>query len=344
MTGFTATNWRYRESTSSMPDLLSLRALINGTSFNCLTHVGRRQRIFSPNQPSPEVIKFPQDPYPVMTALYIGRTGNLMFQYAALHSISKHYNVISVIPVDFKLATIFELTAPSITLEGNKRVKTVFVEKGPGKFDPGSRYLHKNINGVFASRISGYLQSWKYFQNEADEIRKQFTIRKHIKMAAENFVQRSAYTLSLFTSAKITTIGIHVRRGDITSKHLSDFGYVTVPVSYLENAMDRMTSLYGKNVLFIVASDDVPWCEKNVPNETANVVFSKVKDPALDLAILSSCDHMIMSTGSFGWWASWLANGTTIYYKDWPREFSSLARLVSHEDYFPPYWIGLSGK
>ncbi|XP_074657235.1 galactoside 2-alpha-L-fucosyltransferase SEC1-like [Tubulanus polymorphus] len=246
-----------------------------------------------------------------------------------------------VIPVDFKLAKIFELTAPSITLKENS-IKIVHYEKDPCRFDP--RFLNLNITGLSASRIWGYLQSWKYFQNETDEIRKQFTFRKHIKMAAENFIERRAYNLSLLTSAKITTIGIHIRRGDMTLKYLSDFGYVTVPVSYMKNAMDRMTSLYGENVLFIVASDDIPWCEKNVPNKNVNVVFSKAKDPALDLAILSSCDHVIISTGSFGWWAAWLANGTTIYYKDWPRKNSTLARQVSHEDYFPPYWIGLSGK
>ncbi|XP_074657234.1 galactoside 2-alpha-L-fucosyltransferase Sec1-like [Tubulanus polymorphus] len=276
-----------------------------------------------------------------MTIWFMGRTGNLMFQYAALYAISKHYDVMPVIPVDFNLATAFELTAPSVTLK-NDGVKTVLKEKGAGKFDPDTRDL--NITGLFASRILGYLQSWKYFQNETDEIRKQFTFRKHIKMAAENFVQRSAYNLSLLTSANITIIGIHIRRGDMKSTRSFRFGYVTVPVIYIKIAMDRMTSLYGENVLFIVASDDIPWCEKNVPRQNVNVVFSKAKDPALDLAILSSCDHVIISTGTFGWWAAWLANGTTIYYKDWPRENSTLSRQVSHEDYFPPYWIGLSGK
>ncbi|XP_074657229.1 galactoside 2-alpha-L-fucosyltransferase Sec1-like [Tubulanus polymorphus] len=338
VTGFIATRWRYVGSTSSG------RVLAYGASSNFLTNVERQRRPYPSKLPAPEVIKFPQNPFPVMTVWFMGRTGNLMFQYAALCAISKHYDVIPVIPVDFKLATAFELTAPSITIKADS-IKTVLGEKSAGKFDPGTRDLRKKISGVFASRIWGYLQSWKYFQNETDEIRKQFTFRKHIKMAAENFVQRSAYNLSLLTSAKITTIGIHIRRGDTTtSKHLSDMGYVTVPVSYIENAMDRMTSLYGENVLFIVASDDIPWCEKNVPRKNVNVVFSKAKDPALDLAILSSCDHVIISTGSFGWWAAWLANGTTIYYKDWPRENSTLAREFSHEDYFPPYWIGLSGK
>ncbi|XP_074656851.1 galactoside alpha-(1,2)-fucosyltransferase 2-like [Tubulanus polymorphus] len=342
MIGLTATRCRRCQGSTSMPDLPSITTLINSTSTDFPMDVKRQQGPFPLNPPPLEVIQFPQNPYPVMTGSFIGRTGNLMFQYAGLYAISKHYDVMPVIPVDFKLATAFELTAPSMTLKKNG-VKTVLGEKGAGEFDP--RFLNLNITGLFASRIWGFLQSWKYFQYETVEIRKQFTFRKHIKRTAENFVQRSAYNLSSLTSANITTIiGIHIRRGDMKSKNALRHGYVIVPVSYIKNAMDRMSSLYGENVLFIVASDDIPWCEKNVPRKNVNVVFSKAKDPALDLAILSSCDHVIMSTGSFGWWAAWLANGTTIYYKDWPRKNSPLARKVSHQDYFPPYWIGLTGK
>ncbi|XP_074656000.1 galactoside alpha-(1,2)-fucosyltransferase 2-like [Tubulanus polymorphus] len=337
MNGFTATQCRCRESSSTIPDLPSVETFINSTS----TMNVERQQLSLPLNPPPLEIKFPKNPFPVMTVWFTGRIGNLMYQYAALCAISKHCDVMPVIPFDFKLATVFELTAPSLKL-AKKGVKTVLKEKSTGKFDP--RFRNLNIASLPACRIRGYLQSWKYFQNEADEIRKQFTFRKHIKMAAENFIERSAYNLPLLTSANITTIGIHIRRGDMKSTRSFRFGYVTVPVSYIKNAMDRMTSLYGEKVLFIVASDDIPWCEKNVPRKNANVVFSKAKDPALDLAILSSCDHMIMSTGSFGWWAAWLANGTTIYYKDWPRKNSPLSRQVSHEDYFPPYWIGLSRK
>ncbi|XP_074657219.1 galactoside alpha-(1,2)-fucosyltransferase 2-like [Tubulanus polymorphus] len=338
MTGFIATHYR---GSTSIPSLPSVTTLITSTSTDSLKEVDPQQRPFPLNPPPLEVIPFPQNPYPVMTGLFVGRTGNLMFQYAGLYAISKHYDVMPVMPVNFGIATAFKLTAPSITLKKNS-VKIVLYEKGACKFDP--RFFNLNITGVFASRVWGYLQSWKYFQNETDEIRKQFTFRKHIKKAAENFVQRSAYNLSLLTSAKITTIGIHIRRGDMTLKYLSEYGYVIVPVSYIKNAMDRMTSLYGENLLFIVASDDIRWCEKNVPRKNANVVFSKAKDPALDLAILSSCDHVIISTGSFGWWAAWLANDPTIYYKDWPRKNSTLARQVNHEDYFHPHWIGLTGK
>ncbi|ELT91392.1 hypothetical protein CAPTEDRAFT_40726, partial [Capitella teleta] len=57
-----------------------------------------------------------------------------------------------------------------------------------------------------------------------------------------------------------------------------------------------------------------------------------------DLAILSMSEHVIITTGSFGWWGAWLANGTTIYYSDWPRNNSTLSKGFVKEDYFMPHW------
>jgi len=65
------------------------------------------------------------------------------------------------------------------------------------------------------------------------------------------------------------------------------------------------------------------------------------QDPITDMAILTMCQHTIITVGTFGWWAAWLTNGTTVYYKDWPHRGSLLAAANSHADYFPPHWIPL---
>ena len=53
-------------------------------------------------------------------------------------------------------------------------------------------------------------------------------------------------------------------------------------------------------------------------------------------------NHTIISTGTFGWWGSWLANGETIYYSD---EFDSNHPIVdghlNKEDYYPSHWTAL---
>ena len=79
------------------------------------------------------------------------------------------------------------------------------------------------------------------------------------------------------------------------------------------------------------------WAKRNL--NFPDVVFSEGHSAQLDLAILSLCNHTIVSTGSFGWWAGWLANGTVVYYSKWPRPFSPLEYQVNKNDYFPPHWI-----
>jgi len=32
-------------------------------------------------------------------------------------------------------------------------------------------------------------------------------------------------------------------------------------------------------------------------------------DAAEDMALLAACDHIILSLGTFGWWAAWLGAG-----------------------------------
>ena len=53
-----------------------------------------------------------------------------------------------------------------------------------------------------------------------------------------------------------------------------------------------------------------------------NITFSVQHSAGQDLALLASCDHTVMATGTFSWWAAWLANGTTVYYANFPRRGS----------------------
>ena len=56
----------------------------------------------------------------------------------------------------------------------------------------------------------------------------------------------------------------------------------------------------ASEVLFVMASDDIDWCQAMFSNET-DVVFAstealkyKVKQPTFDLAVLSLCHHSII--------------------------------------------------
>lgn len=69
-------------------------------------------------------------------------------------------------------------------------------------------------------------------------------------------------------------------------------------------------------------------------------VFSEGHSAGVDMAIIAACDSVVISTGSFGWWAAWLANRTTtVYYSNWPRPGSGLAKFFVNQRYFPERWI-----
>jgi len=75
-----------------------------------------------------------------------------------------------------------------------------------------------------------------------------------------------------------------------------------------------------------------------------NVTFSVKHNTSHDLALLANCDHSIMTTGTFSWWAAWLANGITVYYTDFPRPGSILSTRMRSKDFFRPDWIGMNDK
>ncbi|XP_050409360.1 galactoside 2-alpha-L-fucosyltransferase Sec1-like [Patella vulgata] len=89
-------------------------------------------------------------------------------------------------------------------------------------------------------------------------------------------------------------------------------------------------------------------------NTTANITlsaylqsfkyFQKIqsdirKDVEVDFGVLMSCDHSIISSGTFGWWTAYLTKGTSIYFKGFPS--SPLLGCISPPDYYPSHWIGL---
>jgi len=127
----------------------------------------------------------------------------------------------------------------------------------------------------------------------------------------------------------------------------ADYGYTTPDAHYFASAMRYFVDRFER-VQFVVASNDVDWCRRNLDHFSTtqqrhvNVTYLRHQSRGHDFAVLASCQHSIMSTGTYGWWAAWLARGITIYYADWPRNGSELASKFSREDFFLPSWIGMT--
>ena len=138
----------------------------------------------------------------------------------------------------------------------------------------------------------------------------------------------------------------------MTSREHEVIGYTPPGKAYFDNAIRYFLGRFNKSIHFIVCTDDFSWTTTNVVLPTGRtktspsapdvtMTYSRDRTTEVDLAILSMCYHVIMSCGTFGWWAGWLANGRTIYYKNWPRKSTQLYEMFKHEDFYPPSWIPL---
>lgn len=198
--------------------------------------------------------------------------------------------------------------------------------------------------------VGGYRQSWKYTMAIDRRLRKHLVFKPEIQTFAEKYLKDNIP--HGWNKAGFIRVGIHVRRGDITNdKHFIRYGYTVPNDNYFRKAMNYFTNRYIQSrIQFIAVSNDLNWTREHVTlrnssaisSDFVNVIFPTGHSSGQDLAILSFCDHVIMSTGTFGWWAAWLAKGTTIYYTHWPRKGSPLSKQFKHKDYFPPLWIAMT--
>lgn len=303
----------------------------------------------------------------------IGRLGNQMFQYASAYGIAKHNHRQLVSQGKFEICDYFDLELKHGDVERTENWSK-WTEFRNCMFDESIYDLRGQHREIL---VSGYLQSWKYFEHYFADIKRAFTMRPDILSQVRNFfanltVMASAmqpnFRLQLHlnstsnvsvvltsdsdSSNKMHTVyvGVHVRRGDLASKYLYDYGFNWGNATYISHAMLHFIDRFS-HVTFIVCSDDLDWCRYNmtleIPNELSNryvVHFcEKEHPPIVHLGILTACNHSIITGGSYGWWSAFLTEGHTVYYKGYPRPSSQFDMHFSpsRSDYYLPEWIGL---
>ena len=278
-----------------------------------------------------------------LTVQVAGRLGNVMFLYASMIGIALMNGLTPAFPENHYLRYIFQLSAMPYDWRKVKSWKK-FIEARACAYEKRTESLPLNYDMV---ELNGYYQSFKYFDRFRDEIRDEFTFNDGITNNAKEFLKDSLkQTFGVTRIPKdVLFIGIHVRLGDMTNKASFSRGYTVANSTYISKAIDYFQSKYDpRKLLFVVCSDDIEWCEHNINPKSSHVIYSKELIDAEDMALLSLCNHTILTVGSFGWWSAFLAHpgGTTIYYKDFPRQNSSLWFEFNSGDYFYPNWIGMS--
>ena len=163
--------------------------------------------------------------------------------------------------------------------------------------------------------VCGLSQTYRYAEQNEYELRRLLRFRENVSKTAVRYLSTLPFSL--------TRIGVHVRRGDFLKNTELRYGLTIADASYFHSAFRYFTDRYI-SVNFVVATEDRNWTVTNLPEITSNarINFTDGETAAFDLAVLSKCDGVIISTGSFGWWAAWLAKKTTVFYTEWPRNGS----------------------
>ena len=271
--------------------------------------------------------------------------GNTMFIYATEVGLAAEYCRRPVFLQGSVLYEIFQVSAETVP-SWPKRWKRDHENEGfASKYDP---HIPETVSRVKLDLfINGYLQSWKYFHKHSNIIRKEFTFKDEIWFKVQNFLHQSLINTfgKKYNITQIKIIGVHVRIGDLASDISRDRGYTPASSEYLQKAAKYYQQQFSSSqILFIVASDSIDKARREFNESTtgsAPVVYSTLENAADDLALLASCDHLIMTVGTYGWWAAYLAGGQVVYTKDFPLPDTPLWNEFNPDDVYLPEWVGI---
>lgn len=255
---------------------------------------------------------------------YSGRLGNQMFQYAALkaaalrlgvqcflpsHQSIKQDGVYDLtnhkwIPYRLELVDCFEITAP---IQDNNL---------PNQYSEKAFTYENSINTIESNTtLEGYFQSYKYFQDFEEDIRREFTFKPSILTKCESIIAQYSNPIS-----------IHIRRGD----YVNHPSYWTVTPEYLTAALEEVVQ---PDATYLIFSDDLDWCKEVFGDE---FVFMQGNNQFEDLCLMSLCDHNVIANSSYSWWGAWLNNNpdkVVVAPSKWFNDNKSL------DDLYPNNWI-----
>lgn len=250
----------------------------------------------------------------MITCSFNGRLGNNLFQIATVLSLAKKHGT----------GAMFDHT----TWAGHRGEVPVDLsifkyEFNRGSYEASEAYneINSNYNEIHTSndvRLSGFYQSWKYFNDIKDEL-------------LNHYFQPSDTVVHSLSKHSISTnsLGISVRRGDYLM--LQD-NHCVLSVDYYQNAINKYF-LDNTDEIYIF-SDDIDWC-KSVFGNDVHYVNDSI---GTQLFLMSKMQNLILSNSTFAWWGAYLNqnNGIVVAPDPWFGP-NYLDKDVS--DLYYPSWI-----
>jgi len=214
-----------------------------------------------------------------------GRLGNQIFHLGLLFAVAAKTGLrFGLRRGDEQIWQCFDLEIPAF--EG--AITNTFKE-GPGtcNFDP---LVFSQPDGT---AFDGYYQSYRYYEHCRPELTSFLRFQpRHRELAALEIERlRSMYRLPV--------VSVHYRRTDyVDPGAMHVWGNLQADGYY-----DRVFERLGDDVLYLVFSDDLPWCRANVRRR--HVAFAEW-DAYVSLCVMTLCDVNVIANSSFSWWGAFL--------------------------------------
>jgi hypothetical protein len=286
----------------------------------------------------------------------MGGLGNQMFQYAAARSLAWKHGTSLKMDLTFlesdqegNTLRIFELDNFCISagiassweialLSGRSSTKlrsaaasilhklagfTLYGEKW-FQFDPIVLRLPDNVY------LEGYWQSERYFADNKEIIRKEFTLKTPLEGLNQNVAEEIL---------AVNAVSLHVRRGDYVSDKKISEQHGVCDLEYYRRAIDRVVQTL-KDPCFFVFSDDPEWVADNIKlRQPVRYISHNGSMAHEDLRLMSMCKHHVIANSSFSWWGAWLSTcheKLVISPNKWFNSYN-----LNTKDLIPKAWIRL---
>ena len=270
----------------------------------------------------------------------IGGMGNQMFQYAFARSISLKTNTEFKINLSFlKRKDLgenftyrdFDLDIFNISENIIKEIQTDNLQSVSEKM---FSYSQETVNTIEQNigndlYLDGYWQSYKYFEEFEDYIKKDFTFKNLVENNKDTNVKNMFKDI-----IKSNSVMVNIRRSDYLNNNFHGVmgsDYINESSKIIESKID--------NPKYFVFSDDIEWCKENIKLNNMVIVDHKYKGDRFDLylQLMKSCKHFIIPNSTFAWWAAWLSNNKNkivISPKSWFTDFN-----INTNDLIPSNWV-----
>ncbi|KAI0224444.1 Galactoside 2-alpha-L-fucosyltransferase 1, partial [Lamellibrachia satsuma] len=137
-----------------------------------------------------------------------------------------------------------------------------------------------------------------------DLVQNHFLFREAVQQEADNFLRRSMAKFNISPSEG-AAIAVHIRRTDLVRRRIKEGRSNSIPgKAYFSHAIAFFNRFLNNKTMFVVCSDDVDWSKENFVTERPTV-FSVGRNADIDFAILSRCNHSIITIGTFGQWSAY---------------------------------------